>query len=480
MEISDVSFSPKSMVDDFGRVFFFQGKVYRAIFPANENYCHQLLNSPLFIELQEKELIPDTKISDLKLTDYNLILEHEKLVEIQQHEWSFEMFKSAALMVLNVNNICNKYGYELKDAHTFNVLFRGVNPVWVDLGSIAPIRRKNEWIAYDEFLSVFYLPIQFYLQNDNYIVRKLVESNFYRMQTAPFQQLWDSGLINLLQKKPFLYQLYFRNILLKVSDRYNSHVNRFVRRFNKYYHKLFNKPAKLFVYRKKTRNVAEITSYLKHSVLTPMISQWSNYHKSNYELNGEVVVSDRFKRLIELLTNYCSDAKSSIDLAGNEGFFSSLLLQNTRLEKVLLTDYDANAIDVAFKTFEQRPDNRASVALLNFMFTPALKETTTRFKSDIVIALAVTHHLILTQQFAIQTIFERLKLYSNKYVVVEFMPLGLWSIHTKEGSVVPDWYNQKWFEMNFNKYFTLLHVEQLEENRIVYIGCLKSLLYETV
>jgi len=458
------------MVDDFGRIFFYDKHVYRAINLLNEEYCRQLIESKLFLDLQNKGLIPRTTISDIQLEGYNLILEHEKLIEIQQHEWSFEMFRSSALLVLEINKICNNYGFELKDAHTFNILFRGVKPVWVDIGSISPIKDQNKWVAYDEFLSVFYVPIQFYIQNEIYIIRKLVESNFYLMQTIPFQQLWDSQLIEILENKPFFYSLSFRNLKLFDTQNFNHRVNKFILKFNKYYHLLLKKPAKLFIYDKKMKKVEEIGNSIATAELNKINSKWDNYHKINYEINGNFVVPYRFKRLIELLNIYCNDGTSAIDLAGNEGFFSNLLIENSKLERIILTDYDANAIDTAYQFFDRKNDERISVALLNFMFTKELYETSLRFKSDIVIALAVTHHLILTQNYSLETILERLKLFSKKYVIVEFMPLGLWSIHAKEVIPVPSWYNQEWFEKSFKKYFKILYTEKLEENRIVYLG----------
>ena len=470
MKLSEVKFSSKSMVDDFGRVFFYNNKVYRAIQSERVMYCKELLASKLFEELRSNGLIPETKASDRVLEGYNLVLKHEKLLEIQQHEWSYEMFKCAALMVIEVNRICNKHGYELKDAHTFNVLFRGTKPVWVDVGSISPIKVKGKWTAFDEFISAFFVPIQFYLQNDYYIVRKLVESNFYKMQTAPFQSFWDSDLQNLLKVKPYYYNFCFRRKVIKTTLNFDSKLSRFSRRFNKYYHKIFKRPVLLFEYSKVQKSVEDIEDYINKSQVVRCKSEWDNYHKNNYEANGEVSVSNRFNRLVELINIHCGDANSAIDLAGNQGFFSNLLSDESDFTRVILSDYDANAVDSAFNFFSSKPNNYVSTVLLNFMFTIGLGETVSRLKSDVAIALAVTHHLILTQQFSIQTVFERLSGFSEKYVVVEFMPLGLWSIHTRAGKDVPEWYTQEWFELNFKKYFTLLHVEQLEENRIVYIG----------
>jgi hypothetical protein len=30
------------------------------------------------------------------------------------------MYKDAAILIFEINRICNKYGYELKDAHPYN------------------------------------------------------------------------------------------------------------------------------------------------------------------------------------------------------------------------------------------------------------------------------------------------------------------------------------------------------------------------
>ena len=146
-ELSDIHFSEFSMVDDFGRVFYHNDKIYRAIRPEKKSDCLEKLNSDLFKELTEKQLIPITTVTDLKVEGYDLVIEHEKLLNTKQHEWSFNMLKEASQMVLEVNRICNKYGCELKDAHTLNVLFRGSQPVYIDIGSITTHTIVGSWVA---------------------------------------------------------------------------------------------------------------------------------------------------------------------------------------------------------------------------------------------------------------------------------------------------------------------------------------------
>ncbi|MGM9506780.1 hypothetical protein ACS5NO_03605 [Larkinella sp. GY13] len=470
-----VNYSTKSMVDDFGRVFFFKNKVYRAINPKREKYCIDLLKSDLFTVLTEKGLIPKTKISNFELDDFNLILEHEKLREIPQHEWSFEIFKAAAILVLDINDICNKHGYELKDAHTFNILFRGLEPVYVDIGSITQIQDGN-WVALDEFIGVFYLPIQFYLQNEFYIFRKLVESNFYRLQTAPFQTYYSSSLCKLIKKKPYKYNLRIGSVVFK-NVSINLHTLGIIcRAINKIENIIFGGKLKLVKLSCELHSKEWIKNTILNSTIKCKNTEWSGYHEQNYGLKENTVIPSRFEQIINLINDLCSkdEIDSIIDIAGNEGIMSKLIYLKTSIKNIVLIDYDALAIDSAYSNFKElNTEGRVSIALLNFIFTLNIEDTAKRYRSDIVLALAVTHHLILTQEYSIEVIFERLKMFSNKYVVVEFMPLGLWSIHTKQGPKPPQWYNLEWFNEKFQQYFQLIEMRKIEENRIVFLGCKK-------
>lgn len=91
-----------------------------------------------------------------------------------------------------------------------------------------------------------------------------------------------------------------------------------------------------------------------------------------------------------------------------------------------------------------------------------------RFKADAVVALALTHHLVLGQHLSIELFFEIVSKYSSRYVFIEFMPLGLWS--GAPSAPLPSWYCQEWFKTAFEKYFTLHLIETLEENRVLFFG----------
>jgi hypothetical protein len=74
----------------------------------------------------------------------------------------------------------------------------------------------------------------------------------------------------------------------------------------------------------------------------------------------------------------------------------------------------------------------------------------------------------LTQGIQLDYILDRFECFTGKYLLIEFMPLGLHNGIT--APPVPSWYNQEWFKTKFTKRFELLDQVQLEENRIIFVG----------
>lgn len=477
---NDITYSLKSMIDDFGRVFFKDGIVYRAINENKKDYCLSLLHSPLFKELSEKKLIPATTVAAFSLENNSLVLEHETLLETLQHEWSFSMLKDAALLMLEVNQICNAHGYELKDAHTLNVLFRGEQPVFIDLGSIAPkLDSSNNWTAYNEFLGSFAIPLMFWNKGEVYITRKLLESNFHRMFTIPQQPIEESGLMNLIINPEDKYIFKIRSRKLFTTKARNKYFSFLTSRTQAVIKKITKRNTVIFTYHKQNGDtVNSLNSIFSleniagkiNSMASPATpSMWQGYHQKYYSKDGLINYSNRFKRILQLI-KITEGINSVIDLAGNEGYLSQLLSNELNLKKIILADYDENAVEAAYQNFKKLKIENVHTVLLNFMFTPDLRGTAKRLQSDLAIALAVTHHLILTANFSLASIFERLQLYSKNYVMVEFMPLGLWAIGDEQYPAIPEWYRLEWFRNEFIKYFDLIAEEQLEENRILFFG----------
>jgi hypothetical protein len=194
---------------------------------------------------------------------------------------------------------------------------------------------------------------------------------------------------------------------------------------------------------------------------------WSNYHDQFYDEEKKLRSSPRFDRIISIINDL--EIKSVLELGGNQGVFSSLLLERTRINNVICTDFDECAADICY--LDSKKYNKLTTANLDFIFpliSVRSESPAVRFRSDAVLALAVTHHLILTRRISIDEIFKTILMYSKRYVFIEFMPMGLWD--GKKTPPIPSWYTIEWFRDSFENFFNIILEEKIEDNRILFVG----------
>lgn len=92
------------------------------------------------------------------------LFEHDRIwFPSYPYEWPPEMLFEAGALTLNLAEAALEEGYGLKDATPFNVLFKGPNPVFIDLLSFER-RSSNDsvWLPYAQFLRMFVLPLLAY------------------------------------------------------------------------------------------------------------------------------------------------------------------------------------------------------------------------------------------------------------------------------------------------------------------------------
>lgn len=428
-------------LDPLGKVFYKDGRVFRGIFPNKVEHCKNLFNSGLLMELMGKRFIPKTVISEYFSDEFPLILEHEYIHGIEPCFWSFSMLKDAGIHILLVEEISNKYGYHLLDSHPWNVSFNKNKPLFMDFGSFIPLNELG--VFAEEFVRTIFYPLMMWKLGDSYLAQKLLFSpNGFYKRTVPMILLEDTLPI----------KVYTENFRKNLDKDLNEIIDKII----------IEKEIE-----------PEFLDILFHEyVLNTDWQDYQNWLFENLDDKDSHIQKPRFKRIVELVKEYSSDANSLIDLAGNAGGLAYLLSENMHYDKVFSLDYDEMAVENGYKKLRGKNSN-AGIFLANFML-PCKKAIFNIAKSDVAIAAAITHHLILTQNFNIDFIFSQIAKYSQKYVYIEFMPLGLWSLYYPDIiPEIPDWYNEIWFETNFKNHFELIHKEQLERNRIMFIGQLK-------
>jgi ribosomal protein L11 methylase PrmA len=88
------------------------------------------------------------------------VLEHDRIPFISYpYEWPFTLLRRAALHHLDVQLRALDHGFTLSDATAYNVQFRGVRPVFIDLGSFRPYRTGELWSAHRQFCEQMLNPL---------------------------------------------------------------------------------------------------------------------------------------------------------------------------------------------------------------------------------------------------------------------------------------------------------------------------------
>ena len=138
-----------------------------------------------------------TRLTDLQLNGFGLVLEHERLdVATRPEEWSIETFLQAAFKTLDLLIELHGQGLTLVDAHNKNVsMLPGGAVVWHDFGSIIETQR-GVLPSLDEFLTHYFFPLMLYHQTGSFsMIRRMnmgcSADEFNRLRNPLLIQLSD-------------------------------------------------------------------------------------------------------------------------------------------------------------------------------------------------------------------------------------------------------------------------------------------------
>lgn len=310
------------------------------------------------------------------------------------YEWSFSQFKAAALLTLKVNQIALEYGMILKDASMFNVQFIGCKPVFIDLASFEVYEQDTPWTAYYQFCKHFYAPL-FLAAKKNIILPKLL---LYFIDGIPLK---DS--VSMCSWTDFLNSGAFLHLYLHAKGE-----GKIIKGTKE------NKVAK--------KQLSNIFIHLESAISNLKIKQkqtvWNNYNQNNnYEIESQ-------QHKVEIINGFLDqiNGEKALDIGANDGWYSQLLAD--RGMYTLVVDIDELAVDRAFKS-NYDLIHPLQMNLVNP--TPAIGWNNSERKSfwnrchvDVIQALAIVHHLVITHDISFEEIAKKLAQHT-KYLIIEFV-----------------------------------------------------------
>lgn len=452
---------PASFRDPSGFIFSRDGIVYRAVAPRYFEDLSLLQASKLYDTLVSKKMliahsaVNETGILPEGYSAYKVI-QPEKIPFISYpYEWSFSQLKSAALLTLSIQLQALKHGMTLKDATAFNVQFTGTAPVFIDTLSFEKYVEGKPWIAYRQFCEHFLAPLA--LMSYRTPVLSKITQTF--LDGIPLDLA-----SSLLPKRSYL----------------NSAVLSHLHVHAKFQSTNTGPAGSASATNKASISKDKLITLIKHLEegiqslqLKVSKSTWINYQ----EIDNYTGTSKSHKQ--EIISNWVQKIQPGLvwDLGCNTGEFSAIASKHAK--QVVAMDGDILCIDSLYnhmKGKEQKNILPLFVDLANP--TPALgwaarerKTLTERGKPDLILALALIHHLRISNN----TPFEMIaKLFSewSEWAIVEFIPKDDSQIKKMLASRADifDDMNRGDFERIFGKYFDISDTSSLPESgRLLYL-----------
>lgn len=466
IDLSEIRFSPLSTVD-IGRVFEFKNRLFRAISLKDSESVVEMFSCGMIGELESKKLFPKSWITTYKLDGYGLIIEHEKILSKNfPYEWSFSMLKDAAAALLEVNIIASKYGYQTKDCHAYNIMFDGCLPMFVDLGSFVKTYNSHSiWNCHNKFVQYYYYILKIWSRGNSYLARAIVQSDNTDIYSPP--------------RSSEIYKLYRQDkFFLIIVDKSKQIVSRLYFRLYKFLTKLRISPYLFNPIKKRFYSFQSLLKKVK-KIPNPPMNEIRDEESSTQSNDGRGIrPQTRFNQICGLINDL--EIETVTNIGWHQDIFSSLLLKGTNIQKLVCIDHDVNAVERIYRSSKNVEGIREKITpvALNSIYPNVscftyseelLPYSDGRFKSDAVVALDLTNHLLIFEKYSIDWVFSMLSRYSRKYVFIEFIPFDF-RLGQDQSSLLSSQYTSEWFRDSFSKYFRILFEEELEDGRIIFCG----------
>lgn len=467
----DVVWRTRHYLDYIGEVFEYKNRIYRLINKDKECYIKELFSLNIIKDLISNGWFISTKISDkicFENEEDRLILEHEYIEHVSySYEWTCGMFLDARTLIAKINEYLLGKGYELRDPTLTNVCFIGCKPIYIDLGSIIPICEVG--------LSGWRTFHQYWVNPYRLVQEGRIDAGLFRALLFSDLGLSDSDLKALSRTVKMRPLGKLREVIeYRLYDNREESRRKSVRAVVDFLHSLplFSEST---ILKKKKKWYARYARTVGATAKNEWGGVWSNYH-DDYIKDGKAITNERFSYYMDQIRLLQEGGRvhDVFEIAGNSGVMSQLLLENQLIDYACVSDYDAGSLERGYMRCRDHKtvSDKITFSVINIMDTSERfrKFRADRYKSDLVLALAVTHHLILTQKVKLDIIVDILESYTNRYVIVEFMPLGLWSGDDNSCPPVPDWYTLDWFLEGVKEKFDVIKVEKISKNRIGILG----------
>jgi len=446
---------PASYRDSSGFLFYKEGKLYRQINLGFKNDFIHFQNSGLYDSLIAKKILIPHQLVPENLNSSNewfQTIEPEQIPFISYpYEWCFDMWKDAALITLEAAKEAMKYQMIIKDASAFNVQWHQGKMTFIDTLSFERYNEKMPWIAYRQFCEHFLAPLA------------LMHYLKYPIQ-------------NIFSSFPEGIPLHFTKKLLPFKSNFDLHIflhlhlqaNQMKRQG-----KLNKNSINNFSQKKLTNIIDSLTSAVNSLTLDEPTGVWSDYYheaeqRENYLAEKKRIIDEWINKL---------PIVTAIDAGANEGLFSDIL--SSKGIYTISTDFDHYSINRLYKRIKSENNKNIHPLILDLSNpSPSIgvnneerASFTERTSADMVLALALIHHLAIGKNMPFASIAQLFRSW-GKSLIIEFVPKSDEKVQSMliDKKDIYHWYTEADFKHAFAEVFNLVQSNEIgNSGRTLYL-----------
>jgi hypothetical protein len=408
-----LAFFRGSAFDSAGKLFFHEGRVFRAIYSEEATAeCRKILEAPWLSELFDAGVVKTWIPSDISVDGVKLVLEHERIpFTLHPAECTSHMHWLSAKALIRVASVLSRRGHMLKDAHPWNLMFARGRPKFVDFGSLIGSARVPPWWL-DEFRRYFGVPVWLATRTNKFALE------YRRQHEVGFGiALFESALV--------------RATLLRSLMNLERHADR---------------PAVLF---------EKIDAWLdSHRPRSAPKEVWASYAQEAGASDPLSPLTQKQRFVFDVLAS--TRPERVLDCAANKGYYAEMA---ARLgASVAAFDYEEFCVAQCL-TIAQTKDLDITPALMDFRrptppFGSALSYGSAyeRFQSNVVLALGLCHHICIAQSFPVEMFCDICMEYGSDGVVLEYVDPADVHVAAWKRPAPPD-YSLEGFAGYFSKKF---------------------------
>jgi SAM-dependent methyltransferase len=448
-----------SYKDSAARVVLQEGVYYRYIFNEYKKEYDALMQSGLYEALIAKGYLishAELEYDGNDATVYKQLLPEQIHFQSYPFCWSYSQWRKAIIAYLEINKIALSYGMILKDATPFNFFFKEGRAILLDTSSFEFFKEGTPWIAYKQFCSEFFSPIALIHYNGQ-IWSGMFKANLKGLPlNFVSKQLPLKSWFNLTCLLLIHMHAKYANTEASVQEE-NTRKSKVQEGFTK--EKLF---SLLDMILSTVKNWKQAYNIDKH---------WQGYYKNDIESH---IYLNQKEEIIKKWLNELKP-KTVIDLGANTGRFSFLVAKE--VEQVIALESDYNCVDSIESAIDKTALKNITVMQMDLTeTTPSFgvleKEYSSIFERlsnihlspSLVMALAIVHHLHISNFLSFAQIAELLANFNSKYLIVEFVPIEDSKVQLLIKNKQKDFssYTQENFTTALLEYFKLMEIKKIE------------------